>query len=292
VPSSGGLAFALAFFISLTTINFFIPPDPSNLIFIFLGVGMMTIVGFLDDLKNLSAFAKILFQIFFCAVTIYALGLFNILYLMNEAWSYLILISFFLFLIWIINTFNFIDGADGLLASNTFVLCCVLSFLFYVSNNEYLTLCLISLAGVSLGFLSLNWAPAKIFMGDSGSLFFGSIFVVFICGSISQEILSIWTWLILLSIFYVETTVTLVVRLFRKENFFSGRHELHAYQRLVIKTQDHSSPSKVFVAIQCLWTIPATLFSFFYPQYDIYIYLITVAPMTIIFYYYGPRNVA
>ena len=291
VPTSGGMAFALAFFIMLMVINFFKPSGGTGLPLIFFGVVIMTIVGFLDDLKNLSALTKVAFQIIYCAASIYLLELFNISYFAIESCSYLVIMGFFVFLVWIINTFNFIDGADGLLASNSFVLCCVLSYLFYITDNEFLTLCLVSLAGVSIGFLVLNWSPAKIFMGDSGSLFLGSIFVALICISIAQDILSIWTWLILLSIFYVETTVTLIVRLFRKENFFSGRHELHAYQRLVIKTQDHSYPSKVFIIIQCLWTIPATLFSFFYPLYDIYIYFITVIPMTIIFYHYGPRKV-
>lgn len=292
VPTSGGLAFALAFFIILTLLSFLNYVEPPGLLPIFFGVAVITLVGFLDDLKNLSALTKIIFQILFCSVSIYLLELYDVTYFENEIWSYLARMAVFLFFVWIINTFNFIDGADGLLASNTFVLCCVLSFLFYITDNEFLTLCLISLAGVSIGFLSLNWAPAKLFMGDSGSLFFGSIFVALICISISQNILSMWTWLTLLSIFYVETTVTLSVRLFRKENFFSSRHELHAYQRLVISTQDHSFPSKVFIMIQCLWTIPAALFSFFYPQYDVYICLITVTPMIIIFYYYGPRKVA
>ena len=191
----------------------------------------------------------------------------------------------------LINGSNFIDGLNGLMLSYfTSIIFIILYLNIYASLGIEKNL-IVSLL-IILVFLFILNINNKLFMGDSGSLFFGSIFVALICISISQNILSMWTWLTLLSIFYVETTVTLSVRLFRKENFFSSRHELHAYQRLVISTQDHSFPSKVFIMIQCLWTIPAALFSFFYPQYDVYIYLITVTPMIIIFYYYGPRKVA
>lgn len=290
VPTSAGLALACAFFVTLYPINFLYPIQVSYLLSILMGASFMTVMGFLDDLKNISAFIKILFQFIFSLGILYIFGADSIYVGLNEVSLVFLGIFFILFLIWIINTFNFIDGADGLLASNCSLICCLLFFFFFSSNNEFLSLIAISLGSISMGFLKFNWTPASAFMGDSGSLFFGSMFVVLICGSIFQEILSIWTWLIILSIFYVETTVTLIIRLIRKENFFSGRHELHAYQKLVIKTQDHSSPSKAFIAIQSLWTIPASLLSFYFPEYNPLIYFITILPMIIGFYHFGPRK--
>ena len=291
VPTSAGVAISLSFFLVLILINYLLTLPSSYLLAIYIGAGLMTLLGFLDDLKNLSATLKIFMQILFVALILNIFEYQNIFLDINQHLNRIELIAYSIFLIWIINTFNFIDGADGLLASNCSLLSLVLSFLFYISDNTSLSIVTLALSFTSLGFLKLNWAPAKIFMGDSGSLFFGSVFVVIMNGSINQEIISIWTWLILLSIFYIETTVTLIVRYFRKENFFSGRHELHAYQRLVIRTKDHSSPSKAFIAIQCFWTIPASLLSFNYPEYSLYIYLFTILPMIFVFYHFGPRQV-
>lgn len=291
VPTSAGVAISISFFLVLILINYLFALPSSYLLAIYIGVGLMTLLGFLDDLKNLSATLKIFVQILFVTLILNIFEYRNIFFDINQQLNIFELIAYSIFLIWIINTFNFIDGADGLLASNCSLLSLILSFIFYISGNISLTILTLALSFSSFGFLKLNWAPAKIFMGDSGSLFFGSIFVVIMNGSINQEIISIWTWLILLSIFYIETTVTLIVRIFRKENFFSSRHELHAYQRLVIRTKDHSSPSKAFIAIQCFWTIPASLLSFVYPEYSSYIYLFTILPMIFIFYYFGPRLV-
>ena len=102
----------------------------------------------------------------------------------------------------------------------------------------------------------------------------------------------IWAWLTLLSIFYVETTVTLMIRLWRKENTFKVHHKLHAYQRQIIVTGDHSRPAKISVWINILWTVPLSIACYLYPQYGALITLIACIPLSIIFYIFGPYQTA
>ena len=97
------------------------------------------------------------------------------------------------------------------------------------------------------------------------------------------------TWLILLSIFYIETTVTLIVRIIRRENVFKSHHSLHAYQQIVIRTGRHNRPAIFSIIISIVWTIPMSILSYNFPYYGFYITLITCIPLSLIFYLYGPK---
>ena len=288
VPTSGGVAISFSFFLMVLAFSYQNIIPSSYLLSIFLGAGLMAFIGFLDDLFSLSALLRILAQLFFVIFIIYTFDLYPYYSYLVSPLPQIMVFLYLLFFIWTINTFNFIDGADGLLISNTFLISLVSGVYFYLAEEIQLAFILWILAFVSLGFLKFNWAPAKIFMGDSGSLFLGSLFVIFMTTSIVKDQISLWTWLILLSLFLTETTVTLFVRLWRRENVLSGRHELHAYQKLVVKTNDHTSPSKAYLFLQCVWTIPASAASVFFPEFSFYIFLTAILPMIFVFYYFGP----
>jgi len=288
VPTSGGIAMAFSFLLMILVLNYQNDTPSSYLFTLFFGAGTMAFIGFLDDLFSLSALLRILAQILFVTFIIYTFDLHLYYSHLTNPLPYIIVFAYSLFFIWVINTFNFIDGADGLLISNTFLISIVSGVYFYLAGEIPSAFILWILASVSLGFLKFNWTPAKIFMGDSGSLFLGSLFVIFMTTSIVKDQISLWTWLILLSLFLTETTVTLFVRLWRRENVLSGRHALHAYQKLVVKTNDHSAPSKAYLLLQCLWTIPASAASVFFPEISFYIFFTAILPMIFVFYYFGP----
>ena len=288
MPTSGGMAFGVLYCLILISYNqFFSIPDPYKYS-IFIGSGSMILIGFLDDIYGLSSSIKLVLQFLFMFLIAYFFDIHT--WIINDPNQFQIFTTFlFLFgSIWLINTFNFIDGADGLVSTNSAIFSLISGFYFYLSDQSALAGCLWILSSVNLGFLIFNWSPAKIFMGDSGSLLLGSLFVIFITGSSITNQIPIWSWLTLLSIFYVETTVTLVIRLWRKENAFKVHHKLHAYQRQIIVTGDHSRPAKISVWINILWTAPLSIACYLYPQYGALITMIACIPLSIIFYFFGP----
>jgi UDP-N-acetylmuramyl pentapeptide phosphotransferase/UDP-N-acetylglucosamine-1-phosphate transferase len=151
------------------------------------------------------------------------------------------------FLVWMTNLYNFMDGMDGFAGGMT-----VLGFAFlgYVSRdgNSMIPLLAVLTVGAAGGFLLHNKPPAKIFMGDPGSIMLG-----FLAGSLSvigihQGLFDFWVPVLIFSPFIVDATVTLFRRLFRGKKIWQAHRE-HYYQRLVLSGWSHR---KTVLAEYCL----------------------------------------
>lgn len=174
-PSMGGVPIFAGFVIA---IFIWIPLDSLREIKYVLGaLGIMFIIGFRDDLINLKAVQKLLGQVAaaliivaVCDIRFTSLyGLFGI-YEIPEVLSYII--SLFTIIV-ITNAFNLIDGIDGLAGSVGLVSSMFFGVWFYLAGlNAYSFVCF-ALLGTILAFLQFNWAPSKVFMGDTGSLLIG-----------------------------------------------------------------------------------------------------------------------
>lgn len=136
-------------------------------------------VGVKDDIIGVSPIKKLLALSFVGFILVIMgdfrignfdglLGLYEIPY-----WAS-VLLSFFVYIV-IVNAFNLIDGVDGLAASQGFIIAIFFAVWFYLMGNQTLVLLSAVLAGALLGFLFFNFNPAKIFMGDSGSMTIGVI---------------------------------------------------------------------------------------------------------------------
>tara|TARA_B100000927_G_scaffold6466_1_gene5105 strand:+ start:489 stop:1520 length:1032 start_codon:yes stop_codon:yes gene_type:complete len=170
-PPLGGVASAAAFFIS---VNFLGDADYN---FIIIGAFslLISILGSIDDFFNLSWKIKLFFQSIFVAIPIIYLNIFlNIESLLNldlnNSFNFLISV---LWVILIINSINFIDNMDGLAVVVTGSICYQSIVLTYSLNQNKLTDISVVLLFVILGFFIYNFPPAKLYLGDSGSLFIG-----------------------------------------------------------------------------------------------------------------------
>ena len=170
-PPLGGVASAAAFFIS---VNFLGDADYN---FIIIGGFslLISILGSIDDFFNLSWKIKLFFQSIFVAMPIIYLNIFlNIESLLNldlnNSFNFLISV---LWVILIINSINFIDNMDGLAVVVTGSICYQSIVLTYSLNQNKLTDISVVLLFVILGFFIYNFPPAKLYLGDSGSLFIG-----------------------------------------------------------------------------------------------------------------------
>lgn len=170
VPRIGGLAVYLAFMAALARNQQF----STGIYGIMAGGTMVFVLGFFDDWKGLSARTRLFWQ----ASAALVVTFFGLRLSLPTATPFEPVVSTVLSVVWlvgIINAFNFMDGIDGLAATMGAV--CALLFLGIGWNSSQYPLSFISaaLAGACAGFLRMNWRPARIFLGDSGSTFIGFI---------------------------------------------------------------------------------------------------------------------
>lgn len=189
----------------------------------------LALVGLVDDRFNLPVKTRFLFQF----LTVFYLW--KVFFIKNFYLGDLFLINKILLMIFIIfcslsiiNFSNFMDGIDGIVAS-----CFSLIFLFAFFLNGFN---LIPIIGALLGFLLWNWEPAKVFMGDIGSTFLGSIFVGILMQSSLTNIISL---VLISSPLMLDAIFCIFRRLLNKEKIFNA-HRLHLYQRLCQAGWSHS----------------------------------------------------
>jgi Fuc2NAc and GlcNAc transferase len=116
----------------------------------------------------------------------------------------------------------------------------------------------LALTGATLGFLILNWPPAKIFIGDVGSGFIGIMIGALSIQAAHTASQLGWSWVILMGVFIVDATVTLIRRALGHERLFLA-HRSHAYQHVAIRIGRHAPVSLGVGAINLFWLFPIAL---------------------------------
>lgn len=212
-PRGAGIGFGFAFFISILLFNFSLFIEYWLL---FLGIFLVFLVGILDDHKDASPKAKFYvifiatFLLFLNDIRLYSLGSFFGFEI--SLWYFALPFTMFA-IAGFTNALNLIDGLDGLAASIAIIILSSFLYIGYIYENELMiALCSVTIVSL-LAFLIFNWNPAKIFMGDSGSLFLGFIISVVACVSLK--------YIHPIAIFYLAAlpivdTLIVMVRRFRK----------------------------------------------------------------------------
>jgi len=194
IPRLGGVAIFLSFMLVISGYMIFNPDIlvfikekiyglDRNLLGLIIGSLILIIVGIVDDIRGVGAWQKLFWQIISGLIIVY-FGI-NIWWLANPLggsieigwWTYILVP---LWIVLIINVMNWLDGIDGLacgISGITLVFLLILSATPLVNQPATALLCAI-LAGAVFGFLPYNFNPAKIFLGDSGSMFLGFMIAV------------------------------------------------------------------------------------------------------------------
>lgn len=143
-----------------------------------------------------------------------------------------------LFLIWMANLYNFMDGMDGFAGGMTVVGYGFLAYLAWRGGHQLILLLSLLVAGAAAGFLWYNVPPARIFMGDVGSVPLGFLAAALALLGVRDGVFDVWVPLLIFSPFVVDATVTLLRRLLRGEKIWLAHRE-HYYQRLVLAGWGH-----------------------------------------------------
>lgn len=203
-----------------------------------LGGSLMFLLGLIDDVYNLNAKFKLLLQILIVTV-VYCLGvkfdtIFNPLNPMGPPIHLSVWFSYPLTILWVVgisNAVNFIDGVDGLAGSVITVNAITLAIiaLAVTPPNPISALIAFILAGSMMAFLTFNFNPAKIFMGDSGALFSGFMLAsISITGIMKSATLAILLPFIVLAVPIMDITYSSLRRIFKgKSPFVADAEHIH-----------------------------------------------------------------
>lgn len=255
-PRGGGLAIALAASISalvgiVAATGHTSTPSWSRAGVLLAAATTASAMGALDDRYGLSARVRLMMQIAIAGGLAFA-GL---------RWSWLalpgvelalplplsILISI-LWVVWGMNFFNFMDGINGIATAQALVTCAFYGWLSGALDPD-VTLVALATFGAAAGFLPFNFPRARIFMGDSGSLFLGTI-IASLPLALHETTPSFTIWHAALATlpFFADAAITLLRRIAGRENL-AAAHRTHAYQLLASRLGNHHTPTAIYAAL-------------------------------------------
>lgn len=255
-PRGGGVAVVVSFILAAGALYYFDVVTTSLLLAIAAGVGV-AIAGFLDDHGHIAARWRLLAHFFAAIVAVYGLGGLPPLELAGSSYSlgavgHIIAVFF---LVWMLNLYNFMDGIDGIASIQVISTCLGGAVLYTLTGQPEVGVLPIVLASCAAGFLVWNFPPARIFMGDAGSGFLGFVLGVLAlqAGWVNSPLF--FSWLILLGVFIVDATFTLLVRLLHGERVYEA-HRNHAYQHAAMAYNSHLKVTMAVLLINSVWLFP------------------------------------
>lgn len=235
MPRFGGLAIFTGTTVSLVIYA----GDNEKIVPVIIGGVLIYMLGVVDDLKNLNSKVKFAVQLL-VAVLMYYMGL-RIQFISNYFGSGALyfgdVVCFIVTVVWIVgitNTINLIDGLDGLAAGSAAIASLCIAYVAYIHGNEYgmmiVCVAMMAVAGGALGFLPFNFYPAKIFMGDGGSLFLGFMMATLsVVGPLKRStVIAIVVPVIVLGIPIFDTFFAIIRRVInRKPIMEADKQHLH-----------------------------------------------------------------
>jgi len=229
IPRGAGIAFVFSIFFVLF---FFDLEYLKTYYYIYFAIAIVWIVGILDDLRDISPKIKFVF-IFFATLilyynnfTIYSLGTYLGYEIIFPSW--LVFPFTFFALAGYTNALNLMDGLDGLAASISIVMLTTF-FAIGIQHNDELLITLSSFFIVTLvAFLIFNWHPAKIFMGDSGSLTLGVVIVILTIQAV--QYITPASVLFIIALPLLDTFIVMTRRIQRHQSLFiADKNHMHHF---------------------------------------------------------------
>jgi Fuc2NAc and GlcNAc transferase len=292
-PRGGGLGIVLAGLASGVWLVLVRGPVDARLCIVIALSLLIAVVGLWDDIRPLPARVRFGVQVAVCGGLLIVLGglppaLASAFLLKGGRLAFGDWIFSALLLlagVWWINLFNFMDGIDGLAGQQAVFMLVAAAALVAIGHPEAMShpvwLWMLCLAAATVGFLSLNWPPARIFMGDVGSTYLAFMIAFFSLASVLAGWLSYPVWLILAAVFATDATVTLVRRMVQGERWHEA-HRTHAYQHLARRLGGHRAVTFLVIGINIFWLAPLAWVCLYYrPIWEWWLVGLAYAPLVL-----------
>jgi Fuc2NAc and GlcNAc transferase len=283
MPRGGGLAIFLSFAAASFALCIGDLLDVRTTVTLLAAGGSIGIVGFLDDRWELRARTRLAVHLAAAIMVIATLGGLPEVQLGRWGMAPFWLGSIFsvLVLVWGTNLFNFMDGIDGIAASEAIFFSVAGAWLNWPNGDLGMSVALLSVAAATLGFLAWNWPPARIFMGDVGSGFLGFMITALAILASRRGITPIEVWPILGGVFLVDATTTLIRRILRGDAFMEP-HNMHAFQHLARRFNSHTYVTLIVIGVNMLWLFPWAYFVNNHPERGPLCVAAALAPLVVI----------
>lgn len=282
MPRLGGLAICLGFWAAML-----LTQDLSKeIIGVLIGGLIIVIVGFVDDTKGLSPKIKLLGQII-AAVVAMLWGV-RVDFLTNPITEGVIslqvlgfdFLNYAITVIWIIgvtNAVNLIDGLDGLAAGVSAIAAATLGIVALLEGHQVVAIMSFILAASSLGFLKFNFYPAKIFMGDTGSLFLGFNLasIAILSFTKSATVVSLFLPIVILGIPLADTFFAIIRRYNNGKPIFDADKD-HLHHRLLALGLSHKHTVLAIYGVSIILGVSAVITTLVTTPKGFIIMLITV----------------
>lgn len=267
-PRGGGIAIVVVFLLGLCILY----QQSMTSLSTFLGMAVAGIVvaaiGFMDDHGHIAARWRLAGHFCAAAWMVYWLNAFVSVKLfwltVHLGWGGAVIAA--IYLVWMLNLYNFMDGIDGIASVEAMSACAGVCLLYALDDQLGLIWVPLLLALAVAGFLIWNFPPAKIFMGDAGSGFLGIILGGIALAAVSIDFKWFWVWNIMLGVFVVDATFTLMRRLVRGDKVYDA-HRSHAYQYASRLHGEHLPVTLGVLLINVFWLLPVA-FSVVYFDFD------------------------
>lgn len=235
-----------------------------------LGALALAGVSVLDDVRGLPVRVRFLAHFVAAAGCLVALGV--------SGWA---LLAGTLAVVWMTNLYNFMDGADGLAGGMAAIGFGALALAAMLGGALNLAAFCAAIAAAALAFLRFNFPPARVFMGDAGSIPLGFLAAAL---GILGAMQGVWPWLfplLVFSPFIVDASVTLGRRALRGEKIWHA-HRSHYYQRVVLLGASHRQLAMAAYALMLMMAALAFAHLVF-PQHRVGLLILSAAPYIVIF---------
>lgn len=264
-PGSGGVAVIAALLVTLAVALFLEAPatgaPEAQLAWLLAATTALCAMGAWDDRYPLPASLRLCTTLVLCA------GLQIVLLAPGTAAAWALALALAVALAWLVNLYNFMDGIDGLAAAQCVLAAVGLALLAGLADVatgrfQMLALCI---GGAYLAFLLFNWPPARLFMGDAGSLSAGLLLGWLGLWGWREGWVAPAAWLLLMSPFVIDASWTLIARALRGARITEAHRE-HLYQRLARHWGSHRRVTVALVLVHLVWLQPLALLAALYPR--------------------------
>jgi len=252
-PKGGGIAVVATLLIGWAGIAVFTDPTQQSVFVVIIAAAALAALSWADDLRGLSPLARLAGQ-FVAVAAVLMLAPSGGPYFQGLLPPALDSLAVAVLWVWFINVFNFMDGIDGITCVEA--ICLGIGIALVAETGAIIGFYGLVVAAAAVGFVKWNWHPAKIFLGDVGSVPLG-----FVLGWLLLGLAANGQWaaaLILPAYYLMDATVTLVRRALRGEKVWQA-HKGHFYQQAVHGGLSHAAMARSVLAMNSILIVLAIL---------------------------------
>lgn len=255
-PRGGGVAVVCSYLLALAVLMYSQQLELHTGLTLIIAGFIIALLGFLDDHGHINAMVRLAIHFLVAIGVVFSLGGFSEVNVFNgfELGFFANIIAV-LFLVWLLNLYNFMDGINGIASVEAITTVVSMAILYYVLKTTLNSDILWLLTACVFGFLLWNFPKAKIFMGDACSGFLGLILGILALIALKENLALFCAWIICLGVFVVDATYTLIKRVLSGYKMYDA-HRSHSYQILSRRWGSHTPVTLIVAVINLFWLFP------------------------------------